>query len=60
MKLFKQYLKQRRRGIAMALLFGVLFVITFILYRLPVKAVLYPMGLCAVFSMIFIFFDFLF
>ena len=58
MKLFKQYLKQRRRGIAMALLFGVLFVITFILYRLPVKAVLYPMGLCAVFSMIFIFFDF--
>lgn len=40
------YLKQRRRGIAVFLLCCAVFLVSFALYRLPLRAVLYPMGLC--------------
>ena len=43
MKLFIQYLKQRWRGIAVAILFCLIFAVTFALYHLPIEAVLYPL-----------------
>lgn len=47
MKLFLQYLKQRRGYIFITGLFFLIFLISFFLYRLPAAAVLYPAGLCA-------------
>lgn len=58
MKLFIQYLKQRWRGLTVAAVFCVIFTVTFMLYRLPVEAVLYPTGLCAVLGIILILVDF--
>lgn len=58
MKLLRLYLKQRRRGIFAALLFCVIFAVTFILYHLPVMAVLYPTFICTVLGMIFLIIDF--
>jgi len=58
MKLFIQYLKRRWRGLAVAAVFCVIFTVTFMLYRLPVEAVLYPTGLCAVLGIILILVDF--
>ena len=52
MNLFFEYLKQRRRGIALFIAFSVIFTITFILYRLPIKAVLYPVCLCLTFGVL--------
>ncbi len=46
MKLFLQYLKQRRNIYALCLLFLLIFCISFLLYHLPVKAVIYPSFLC--------------
>ena len=58
MKLFLQYLKQRRRGIAAALLFCVIFAVTFALYRLPVEAVLYPAVICSALGLVLLAIDF--
>lgn len=58
MKLFLQYLKQRRRGIFAAILFCVIFGITFALYRLPMEAVLYPTAVCAVLGLALLLVDF--
>ena len=58
MKLFGKYLKQRWRGLAVAAVFCVIFTVTFMLYRLPVEAVLYPTGLCAILGIHFILIDF--
>ncbi len=58
MKLFGKYLKQRLRGLVVVAVFCVIFAITFMLYRLPVEAVLYPTGLCAVLGIILILVDF--
>lgn len=58
MKLFAQYLKQRRRGIGVGVLFCAIFVITFALYQLPVNAVLYPAGICAVVGLLVFALDF--
>ena len=58
MKLFFQYLKQRWRGFVAAVIFCLIFIITFMLYRLPVAAVLYPTGLCVVLGIILILVDF--
>ena len=52
MNLFFGYLKQRRRGIALFIAFSAIFTITFILYRLPIKAVLYPVCLCIIFGVL--------
>lgn len=58
MKLFLQYIKQRRRGIAVAALFCMIFIITFYLYHLPVKAVIYPAMLCAALGIVLMALDF--
>ena len=58
MKLFRLYLKQRRRGIFVALLFWGIFVITFALYRLPVEAVLYPAAICGALGLMLLVIDF--
>lgn len=46
MELFFLYLKQRRKGILAGGLFCLFFLFSFLLYHLPVAAVLYPTGLC--------------
>lgn len=58
MKLFLKYLNQRRRGIFAALLFCLIFVISFALYRLPVAAVLYPAFLCTALGLLLLAVDF--
>lgn len=54
MNLLFQYIKQRRRGIFVGVVFSIIFVVTFALYHLPLKAVLYPIGLCIVLAVVFI------
>ena len=58
MKLFLQYLNQRRRGIFAALLFCMIFVVSFALYRLPVAAVLYPAFICTALGLVMLAVDF--
>ncbi len=58
MKIFLQYLKQRRNIYALCLLFFFVFCISFLLYQLPVKAILYPSLLCFTWGLIFSVFDF--
>lgn len=58
MRLFGAYIRQHRRSILMLILFGVIFCVTFMLYQLPVEAVLYPVLLCGFFGVIFIMIDF--
>lgn len=48
MKLFLRYLIQHRKIFAIGILFTVIFSVSFYLYHLPVKAVIYPAILCAV------------
>ncbi len=54
MKLFFSYLGEHIRTIALFVLFSVLLTVSFALYKLPVQAVLYPVGLCAVLGAVFI------
>lgn len=58
MKLFLQYIKQRRRIFAVGAIFCVIFTANFLLYHLPVKAVIYPAALCALVGIILMIFDF--
>lgn len=58
MELFLQYLKHRRRELLMVLMFFVIFIITFALYNIPLKAVLYPAALCLLLCIIFTIIDF--
>lgn len=58
MKLFKAYIKKRRKAALVFLLFCIVFLASFALYRLPVGAVLYPALLCLLFGSVFILFDF--
>lgn len=58
MKLFVAYLKQRRRVILAAVLSCVVFAVSFALYRLPIRAVLYPTILCLTVVVAFSLFDF--
>lgn len=48
MQFFFQYLRERRKGIFTFVLFCLIFVCVFALYRLPMMAVVYPALLCAV------------
>lgn len=57
MHFFLLYLKQRRRSLLIFLLFCAIFVCVFLLYHLPVGAVLYPAGLCALVGALLFFFD---
>lgn len=58
MELFKAYIKGRRKSITVFFLFCAVFFATFLLYRLPMKAVLYPTLLCSLLGIIFISVDF--
>lgn len=58
MKLWMTYIKQRRRGVLAGILFCVIFTISFVLYQLPVKAVLYPVLLCFFLGILFVILDF--
>ena len=58
MKLWMKYVKQRRRGILAGVLFCAVFTISFVLYQLPVKAVLYPAALCFFLGILFTILDF--
>ena len=53
MKLLLKYLKQRRRVIVAAAIFFIIFTVSFALYELPVKAVLYPAALCLLIGAVF-------
>ena len=53
MTLFRAYIRQHRKGIFAFALFCAVFCFSFFLYRLPLKAVLYPAGLCAAFGLVF-------
>lgn len=58
MKLFVQYLKQRWRGIAVAILFCLIFAVTFALYHLPIEAVTYPASICGALGLVLLSIDF--
>lgn len=58
MKLFFDYLKEKRSGILLFLIFSVVFFVVFCLYQIPFKAVLYPFILCVFIGMVFFLFDF--
>lgn len=57
MSFFKLYIRQRRMGIIAFAIFSVVFTVSFALYHLPVKAVLYPALICLVIGTIFLFLD---
>ena len=57
MQFFLLYLKQRRRSLFVFLLFFTIFICVFLLYHLPVDAVLYPAGLCALIGALVFLFD---
>ena len=59
MKLFLQYLKQRRRIFIVGAVFCVIFAVSFLLYHLPIGAVIYPAFLCAAVGSLIMVFDFL-
>ena len=59
MKLFLQYLKQRRRLWIVGAVFCVIFAVSFLLYHLPIGAVIYPTLLCAALGIMIMVFDFL-
>lgn len=58
MKLFKIYLKQNIKVLFAVVLFCIIFAVSFVLYHIPVNAVLYPAFLCVFLSIIFIMIDF--
>lgn len=58
MKFFLSYVKQRRRTVVIFSLFGLIFMCSFFLYHLPIKAVLYPFALCFLFAMIYLWRDY--
>ena len=59
MKLFLHYLRQRRRLFIVGAVFCVIFAVSFLLYHLPIGAVIYPTLLCVVLGIIVMVFDFL-
>lgn len=54
MDFYKRYLRQHRKGILVFLLFCMIFLIVFALYRIPVGAVLYPVLLCSLLGVFFL------
>lgn len=59
MKLFLQYLKQRRRIFLVGAVFCIIFAVSFLLYHLPIGAVIYPALLCVALGFLIVGFDFL-
>lgn len=58
MKLFVSYLRQRRKGLILFSLFCIVFAASFILYHLPIGAVLYPALFCVLLGTAFLLWDF--
>lgn len=58
MKLFLAYIRRRQKVIIAFFLFCALFGVSFLLYHLPVGAVLYPSMLCALLGIVFMIWDF--
>lgn len=58
MKLFLQYLKQRWRGLVAGGFFIIIFSVTFVLYHLPIEAVLYPTALSVGIGLVLLILDF--
>lgn len=58
MKLFFRYIVQWWRGIATVAVFSLIFLFCFILYHLPLNAVLYPTGLCLCLGLVLMIIDF--
>lgn len=59
MRLLLSYLRSRRRVLLFSVLCALLFCVSFLLYHLPVEAVLYPAGLCLLLGVIALGIDFL-
>lgn len=57
MSFFKGYLKERWKRLLMLLLFVCIFTFSFWVYRLPVRAVIYPCALCLLFGAVFAAYD---
>lgn len=57
MSFFKGYLKERWKRLLMLLLFACIFAFSFWVYRLPVRAVIYPCALCLLFGAVFAAYD---
>lgn len=57
MRFFLSYLKQRRTGLFVFFLFSTIFLCVFLLYHLPIGAVLYPTGLCVLIGICFLLYD---
>lgn len=53
------YLKQHKKFIYLFLLFGLIFAVTFSLYHLPLKVILYPLLLCFFTGSVFVAYDYL-
>ena len=56
-KFFALYLRQRRIQIGVFLLFCAIFLAAFLLYHLPLGAVLYPTFLCVLAGLLILFWD---
>lgn len=59
MKLFFRYLKQSRQKWIVGAAFCFIFTLCFLLYHLPIAAVIYPMLLCIALGLLIMVFDFL-
>lgn len=59
MEFIKTYVKERRGTALTLLLFALIFAVTFLLYHLPLRAVLYPTLLCAAAGAVIVVFDIL-
>lgn len=59
MKLFWLYIRQRWKGIIAGIVFCFIFILSFALYHLPVKAVIYPAAICLVLGILLMLGDFL-
>lgn len=58
MNLFKAYIKEKRIFFIILLLFVLIFSFSFFLFQIPLKAVLYPTALCALFGIVIIIIDY--
>lgn len=58
MALFFAYLKERLRVLSAFVLFFLIFLVTFALYRLPLPAVVYPTGLCLLLGLALLVWDY--
>ena len=57
MSFLKGYLRERWKRLLMLLLFACIFAFSFWVYRLPVRAVIYPCALCLLFGAVFAAYD---